>query len=875
MLLSAGAKLGAYEILAPLGAGGMGVVYRARDTRLNRTVALKLLPPDKVADPVRKQRFFQEARAASALNHPNIITIHDFGEDGERSWIVMEYVAGRTLAEVIGKQGLPVAELLRYAIPIAESLSCAHAAGIVHRDLKPGNVMVGEDGRVKVLDFGLAKLTERGDSDSLAPTHTLGAATEEGVVLGTTAYMSPEQAEGRKVDTRSDIFSFGAVLYEMATGRRAFTGATPMSTVAAVLKGEPPGVRQLNPAVPRELERVISRCLRKNPAQRFQVIDDVRMDLEDLTPAAPDSAPQHPSGTRRTKWWALASGIAVLSLAAGFGLAWRFVPGSAPGPLTFRFRPLITEAEVETQPAWSPDGKVLAYVSSIDGISQVFFRDLGSPASVQITKSSTACSYPFWSPDGARIYYHASGHLWSVGAAGGAPTRVMDNVSRATISPDGKTLVFSRGPISAANLWVVAADGADPQPYRTSPFRAFSTAVAQFSPDGSKIAVHVSRGIQSGEFWILPFPSGTPRRVLQSLSANAAIPQQIGWMRDNRRLVFGAAVPGIPGTHLYLGDIETDTIRPLTSGTSDEQFPAVSPDGRRIAFASGGTDFDLFEVPLNGDPVRPLLATSRSEQYPNWAPSGTQYAYTTDASGTPELWLRSVQEGWARPLVTVGLQGTADWVRLERPVFSPDGQRVAYDVYSQRHGIWISPVAGGRPVQLDAATSDQHMPSWSPDGAWIAYRRQRAGKWELAKAPFGGGTPVVLVEDVATSGVGGGPVPWSPSGDWIAFRKVEPGLYLVSPDSKRTRQLTSYTPAVYDFSKDGADFYSVHRLPDRSWAVTLVEVASGKERKTVELAILPAANLAGFSLHPDGTRFATGLGVPKSDIWLLDGLPTQ
>ena len=696
-------------------------------------------------------------------------------------------------------------------------------------------------------------------------------------MLGTTAYMSPEQAEGRKVDTRSDIFSFGAVLYEMATGRRAFTGATPISIAAAVLEKDPPGVRQLNPAVPRELERVISRCLRKDRAQRFQSIDDVRMALEDLAAQPPDTPSQGPAPMRRTRLFALATGIVLLSLAAGFALARRFFPGSAWDPPAYRFRPLVTEAEVETQPAWSPDGKAIAYAGSIDGISQVFFRDLGSPASVQITKSPLACTYPFWSPDGARIYYHAGGQLWSVGAAGGASARVLESATRATISPDGKSLVFSRGQSGTVKLWISPGDGTAPRAYQQPPFpQGLLSAVPQFSPDGSKIAVMITKStaIQGGEFWILPFPSGTPHRILQSVSANAVIPR-LDWMRDNRHLVFSAVVAGIPGSHIYVGDIEADTVRPLTSSTSDEAFPAVSPEGRRIVFASGGTDFDLFEVPLNGAPLRTLLATSRTEEYPAWSPSGTQYAYTTDASGAPELWLRSVQEGWARPLVTVGAQGTADWIRLERPVFSPDGQRVAYDVYSRQHGIWISPVAGGRPVPLDPATSDQHMPSWSPDGTWIAYRRQRGEKWELAKAPFGGGTPVVLVEDVARAGVGGGEVPWSPAGDWIAFRKTSPGLYLVSPDGRQVRQLTVYTPDVYGFSRNGTTVYAVRRLPDRGWVVTFVEAASGRESNTVELAIPSAANLAGFSLHPDGTRFATGLGVPKSDIWLMEGLRAQ
>jgi len=277
-----GQTISHYRVLEKLGAGGMGVVYKAQDTHLGRSVAIKVLPPEKVADPERKRRFVQEAKAASALNHPNIITIYDIDAADGVDFIAMEYVPGKTLGQVIGRKGLPLRETLKYAVQVAGALAKAHAPGIVHRDLKPANVMVTGDGLVKVLDFGLAKLTDPAEADEFALTRTLRAETEEGTILGTPAYMSPEQAEGKPVDARSDIFSFGAVLYEMVTGRRAFRGDTKLAVLSALLKDEPQPVSSVREDVPRDLERIITRCLRKDRERRFQHMDDVRVALEEL-----------------------------------------------------------------------------------------------------------------------------------------------------------------------------------------------------------------------------------------------------------------------------------------------------------------------------------------------------------------------------------------------------------------------------------------------------------------------------------------------------------------------------------------------------------------------------------------------------------------
>ncbi len=277
-----GQSIAHYRILAKLGEGGMGVVYKARDTHLDRFVAIKVLPPERVADPERKRRFVQEAKAASALNHPNIITIHDIASRQGVDFMVMEYVPGKTLDQLIRRKGLPLGEALKYAAEIADALATAHGAGIVHRDIKPSNVMVTEKGRVKVLDFGLAKLTEPAAAGEEEPTRTLKPRTQEGMILGTVAYMSPEQAEGKNLDARSDIFSFGALLYEMVTGQRAFQRDTRMSTLAAIINEESKPLHEAAAGIPGELERIITRCLRKDAAKRWQTMADLNVALEEL-----------------------------------------------------------------------------------------------------------------------------------------------------------------------------------------------------------------------------------------------------------------------------------------------------------------------------------------------------------------------------------------------------------------------------------------------------------------------------------------------------------------------------------------------------------------------------------------------------------------
>jgi serine/threonine protein kinase len=364
MTLSLGSKLGSYEVLSLLGAGGMGEVYRARDTRLGRQVAIKVLPAERMADEDRRRRFVQEARAASALSHPNIVTIHEIESADGNDFIVMEYVPGKTLDAVIPRQGMRLGEVLRIAIPIADAVARAHVAGIVHRDLKPANVVVGSDGVVKVLDFGLAKLVAAEDAgtpehETKTEDHGAGPHSRPGTVAGTAGYMSPEQAAGRKIDARTDVFSFGALLYEMVTGRRAFAGNSTAETLAAVLREQPKSPTELTPDVPRDLEKVILRCLQKDPDRRFQHMVDVKVELLEIKEESESGPVASAVPARRSLLRWLAAGLAgALALSAGGWLLWRFRGAEIPLPLVVS---LTSTPGREREPTFSPDGNQVAF----------------------------------------------------------------------------------------------------------------------------------------------------------------------------------------------------------------------------------------------------------------------------------------------------------------------------------------------------------------------------------------------------------------------------------------------------------------------------------------------------------------------------------
>jgi serine/threonine protein kinase len=881
MRLAPATRLGPYEILAPLGAGGMGEVYRARDPRLGREVALKVLPPAMALDPARRARFEQEARAAAALSHPNIVGLHDVGEAEDVFYIVSELVPGETLAAIVERAPVPTKKLLDIAVQIADGMSAAHAARITHRDLKPANIMITPDGRAKILDFGLAKQAALAAA-SPEDTMTVVQQTEPGMIMGTVAYMSPEQARGKPADHRSDQFSFGLILYEMAAGCKAFDKPEAVQVMSAILTEDPPPIER---NIPAPLQWAIDRCLAKDPADRYESTRDLYQDLRHIrdhltqtttsqVPAANAAAPR-----QRIRWhWPV---IAVLALAAAAGAGLYLSRPKFPDQSRYRFTPFAFDPIGQSMPIWSPDGKAVAYAGyvSTSQPNQVFVRYLDSPAPIQITSGPDSAEPVAWATDSKRVIFrssHQPAGLWSVSVVGGEPESFMptERIDALAISPDLRTVAVMRQGDDGVNaVWISSPPGAAPRKYLPNPMatRALYNATnLRFSPDGKSILMFMRGDKGRTETWLMPYPpdsSKPPRLVQTDLTPYGGTPQ-FSWMPDSRHIVLSFASLPESSSQLWMADTASPERIALTSGTSGQGSLAVSPDGRRIVFSESRDDFDLATVDLQHASASRLIATQLDEYMAAWAAKQPVLVYVTDRNGAHEIWLHTA--GSDRPVVTPRdfPPGTTQWFLA--PALSPDGGRLIYERFEIQGGarLWISAVSGGAPVPLtNDATATEFSGAWSPDGSWFVYSAVRNGVWDLLKVKSTGqASPVLVKHDVHNAEVPA----WSPTGDWILS-----GNDLYSPDGQKTHSLGNHGSPNYAFSADAKLLYGIRHDGDRNVLFSL-DVASAAEKVLGDLGreFAPASNFSPairFSLAPDGKSFVYSVATRHSNLWMFEG----
>jgi eukaryotic-like serine/threonine-protein kinase len=843
MSLTVGSRLGAYEILAPIGAGGMGEVWLARDLHLGRNVALKLLPSDLTAAPTRVKRFEQEARAASALNHPNVCTIHALGHtDDGRHFIAMEHVDGQSLRARLAGTRLTIPEALEIVVQIASALATAHAAGIVHRDIKPDNVMIRRDRLVKVLDFGLAKLTPSASAPAADEQTRTVPATEPGAVVGTVAYMSPEQARGGEVDARTDVWALGVVLYEMVAGRPPFTGASRSDVLVSILDREPAPLGALRPDVPGELQRIVGKALQKDPEERYQVVKDLLLDVKALkrdlagsSGSGPSVATARPVPASKRRAVPIAAGALALAVLAASAWWWARRPEPAASPARPAVNRPLTRltfgSGLQTDPTFSAESRFIAYASDRSGNFDIWVQPIGGGDAVQVTRAPEHDTQPVWSPDGRTLVFRSErdgGGLFIVPALGGIERKLASFGVHPTWSSDSGEVYFLSGAAPGEGLWPlrlhrVALDGSLPR-----------EVLAEFLGQGSW-------------YWIAPHPDG-----------------RISAWGTHRRLGDGFYTVDLQGRH-------------VSSRFNEIPFPAAEafsarrrfrwhPDGSTLFVQTDVSNvYNLWKIRVDPNDLawvsaERLTTGAGADVLGTASADGSRLAFSTQTESS-RLWLFERDPATRR--LGDGKPVTEEGTDASYVTFSRDGRSIAYTLMrsgSSRIETWIGPADGG-PGEMIAIDTDG--PVWSPDGRALAYAYARVSGSQVVDTrvvirPLGGAERPVSRQ--LTSGFFF-PKYWT-NGDHLL------GLYYPGTSQlalwPTTRSDASEPARVIASHPDGSLWQPMYS-PNERWLSFIVQKADAPD--TVEMYVAPAEGGP-----PDRwTRLASDHTWPDKPRWAPDG----